>query len=176
MRNSRAIKLANLTCIAACLLAAWACASPAAAQSTAASLTRIEAETLLLKAREKQLEVQSSIIAKQNEIAAKQAMGLAISQPPVVGQPVVRAIEGMGKALYATLELSDGSMLDVQTGSVLPNGMRILAVQPNAVLAQAPGKKRVRLAGFSQHTTEFNPNYPSAGLALPMPAGRGVVR
>jgi len=166
MRNDRPTKLAL-----ACLLAL--CAAPVLAQTTAASLTRIEAETLLLKARE---EVQSSIIAKQNEIAAKQAMGVAISQPPVVGQPVVRAIEGLGKTLYATLEMADGSMLDVQTGSVLPNGMRILAVESNAVLAQAPGRKRVRLAGFTQNSTEFNPNYPSPGLALPMPAARGVVR
>lgn len=173
MRNDRPNNLARA---AALLLAGLACSAPAAAQSTAASLTRIEAETLLLRAREKQLEVQSSIIAKQNEIAAKQAMGVAISQPPVVGQPVVRAIEGLGKTLYATLELSDGSMLDVQTGSVLPNGMRILAVESNAVLAQAPGKRRVRLAGFTQNSTEFNPNYPSPGLALPMPTARGAVR
>jgi type IV pilus biogenesis protein PilP len=173
MRNDRPMNLARG---AACLMLACACTGPAAAQTTAASLTRIEAETLLLKARERQLEVQSSIIAKQNEIAAKQALGVAISQPPVVGQPVVRAIEGLGKELYATLELSDGSMLDVQKGSVLPNGMRVLAVEPNAVLAQAPGKKRVRLAGFTQNSTEFNPNYPSPGLGLPMPAARGVVR
>lgn len=169
MRNESPIKMAL-----AGLLAMTAGA--ALAQTTAASLTRIEAETLLLKAREKQLEVQSSIIARQNEIAAKQAMGVAISQPPVVGQPVVRAIEGLGKTLYATLEMSDGSQIDVQAGTVLPNGMRIVAVEPNAVLAQAPGKKRVRLAGFTQNSTEFNPNYPSPGLALPMPASRGVVR
>jgi len=162
--------------LAVALLLASIGSGAALAQTTAASLTRIEAETLLLKAREKQLEVQASIIAKQNDIAAKQAMGVAISQPPVVGQPVVRAIEGLGKALYATLEMSDGSMLDVQAGTVLPNGMRILAVEPNAVLAQAPGRKRVRLAGFTQNSTEFNPNYPSPGLALPMPASRGVVR
>ena len=167
MRNDLKLVIAGL------LVAA---SSAALAQTTAASLTRIEAETLLLKAREKQLEVQASIIAKQNDIAAKQAMGVAISQPPVVGQPVVRAIEGLGKALYATLEMADGSQVDVQAGTVLPNGMRILAVEPNAVLAQAPGRKRVRLAGFTQNSTEFNPNYPSPGLALPMPAGRGVVR
>ena len=173
MPNDRPIRLLPAVL---CVLMAGAVAGPAAAQSTAASLTRIEAETLLLRAREKQLEVQASIIAKQNDIAAKQAMGVAISQPPVVGQPVVRAIEGLGKTLYATLELSDGSMLDVQNGSVLPNGMRVVAVEPNAVLAQAPGKKRVRLAGFSPATVEFNPNYPSPRLALPMPAARGATR
>ncbi len=173
MRNDRPMNVARA---AACLLVAASCGGHAAAQSTAASLTRIEAETLLLKAREKQLEVQSSIIAKQNEIAAKQALGVAISQPPVVGQPVVRAIEGLGKTLYATLELSDGSMLDVQTGTVLPNGMRILAVEPNAVLAQSPGKKRVRLAGSSQTGNEFNPNFPSPAPTLALPSARGVLR
>ncbi|QGZ42149.1 type IV pilus biogenesis protein PilP [Pseudoduganella flava] len=164
-----------------CAAALAICAAlPAAAQnmaqSAAASLTRIEAETLLLKARERQLEVQSSIIAKQNEIAAKQALGVAITQPPPVGQPVVRAIEGLGGRLYATLEMADGSMLDVQAGSELPTGMRIVAVEPNAVVAQMPGKKRVRLAGHTQAAMEFNPNYPSPGLALPMPSARGAVR
>lgn len=171
MRNELNVTAALM--VLACQLAA----APAWAQNTAASLTRIEAETLLLKAREKQLEVQSSIIAKQNEIAAKQAVGVAISQPPPpVGQPVVRAIEGLGGRLYATLELADGSLLDVQQGSELPSGMRIVSIEPNAVVAQSPGRKRVRLTGFTQATMEFNPNYPGPGLALPMPSTRGVVR
>lgn len=160
--------------VAALLLALWA--APAAAQNTAASLTRIEAETLLLRAREKQLEVQSSIIARQNEIAARQAMGVTISQAPVVGPPVVRAIEGLGKRLYATLEFADGSLIDVQVGSVLPSGLRVVAIEPNAVLAQAPGKQRVRLAGATQMASEFNPHYPNPGLVVPMAAGRGMAR
>lgn len=160
----------------AAVLLALACAAPAAAQSTAASLTRIESETLMLRAREKQLEVQSSIITRQNEIAAKQAMGMAINQPPVVGPPVVRAIEGVGNRLFATLEFSDGSLIDVQVGSVLPSGMRVVSIEPNSVVAQAPGKRRVRLAGATQLSTEFNPNYPNPGLVLPMTAGRGMVR
>lgn len=153
-------------------------ALPAGAETTAASLTRIEAETLVLKAREKQLEVQSSIIAKQNEIAAKQSMGAQITQTAVVGNPVVQAIEGLGGALYATLQMADGSTVDVQTGSVLPDGMRIVSIKPNEVVALTAAKKRLRLSGVSQNSTEFNPNFPSAGLSMaPAPVlRRGTAR
>lgn len=159
-------------------LALAVAAAPAGAETTAASLTRIEAETLVLKAREKQLEVQSSIIAKQNEIAAKQSMGAQITQTAVVGNPVVLAIEGVGGALYATLQMADGSAVDVQGGSVLADGMRIVSIKPNEVVAVSAAGKRLRLSGVSQNTAEFNPNYPSAGLSMsPAPqARRGTAR
>jgi len=147
-------------------------AASQAADSTAASLTRIEAETLLLRAREKQLEVQSSIITKQNEIAAKQTMGAMLSQPVVVGDPVVRAVEGLGGTLYATLELANGSVAEVQVGSVLPGGMRIVSIQNNEVMASAPGRKRVRLSGYTQQVNAFDAGAPAP--SLPAAAQRGA--
>jgi type IV pilus biogenesis protein PilP len=137
------------------------------AESTAASLTRIEAETLLLRAREKQLEVQSSIITKQNEIAAKQTMGAMLSQPVVVGDPVVRAVEGLGDTLFATLEMADGSVAEVQAGSTLAGGMRIVSIRNNEVLATAPGRKRVRLSGSTPQANLFNPATPAVGATAP---------
>lgn len=134
----------DLKPLLAVLLAAL-CAT-AAAESTSDALTRIEAETLLLKAREKQLDVQSSILTKQNEIALKQRGGDAIAQVSRDGEPVVRGIEGLGGAMYATLQLSDGSMMDVKAGDVLPNGMRVSAVRANEVTVRARGGKEVRLS------------------------------
>jgi len=151
----------------AAVLALACCLLPPAlvhAESTAASLTRIEAETMLLRAREKQLEVQSAIITKQNEIAAKQTMGAMLSQPVVVGDPVVRAVEGLGDTMFATLEMSNGSIVEVQPGSVLPGGMRIVSIQNNEVMASAPGRKRIRLAGYTQQVNAFDPATPA-----PMP-------
>ncbi len=146
------------------------------AESTSDSLTRIEAETLVLKAREKQLEVQANIVGKQNEIAAKQSMTSAITQTAVVGDPVIRAIEGIGGRMYATLQLSDGSVVDVQQGDTLANGMKIVLIGPREVVAQSKDSARVRLATYAQLNTGFNPSFPSAGLSGPAPQLRGVAR
>ncbi|MBB3122331.1 type IV pilus biogenesis protein PilP [Pseudoduganella violacea] len=151
-------------------------AGAARAETTAASLTRIEAETLLLRAREKQLDVQSSIISKQNEIAAKQTVGAMITQTAVVGDPVVRAVEGVGENMFATLEMADGSMVEVQNGSTLPGGMRILSIKSNEVMVLTAARKRIRLSGYTQKVNAFNPATPSPGLSMQAPAARGGAR
>ncbi|MDB5773860.1 MAG: pilus assembly protein PilP [Burkholderia sp.] len=142
------------------------------ADSTSDSLTRIEAETLLLKAQEKQLEVRSSIIGKQNEIAVKQSMGNLLTQYNVVGDPVVRAIEGVGKSLYATLQLNDGTLVDVQTGDKLSNGMRVVSIRSGEVIVQTKTHQRVRLPGSVPAAGVVSPGY--TGPALPMPTSMQV--
>ncbi|MGZ3237538.1 MAG: type IV pilus biogenesis protein PilP, partial [Burkholderiaceae bacterium] len=86
------------------------------AESASDNLTRIEAETLVLKAREKQLDVQAKIIARQSEIASKQAESDRLTQTAVYGNPVILSIEGLGKAMFATLQMENGNAIDVQTG------------------------------------------------------------
>lgn len=166
MRNKFALLLAAMTALYA---------TGAGAESTSDLLSRIEAETLVLKAREKQLEIQSNIVGKQNEIAVKQSMTTAITQPVVVGDPVVRAIEGMGGKMYATLQLSDGSVVDVQQGDVLPNGMKIVAISAREVVALSKNR-RIRLGSYAQQNNGFNPGFPGAGLSLPVPQLRGAAR
>lgn len=167
-------KLKILVAISAVSVALFA--TMARAESTSDSLTRIEAETLVLKARERQLEVQANIVNKQNEISAKQTMASAIMATPVVGDPVIRAIEGIGKAMYATLQMSDGGLVDVQAGDVLYNGMKIVSIRGSEVVALSKTMQRVRLASYAQPSPGFNPNYPGAGLMLSLPQGRGVAR
>lgn len=158
------------------LLILAACVLPQAhAESTSDSLTRIEAETMVLKAREKQLEVQASIVGKQNEIAAKQSMTAALAQTEVVGDPVIRAIEGIGGRMYATLQMSDGSIIDVQQGDTLPGGMKIVSIGSREVVAQSKHGK-IRLASYAQANNGFNPSFPGPGLALPGASGRGAMR
>src|SRR4051794_31852107 len=117
----------------------------ALAESTSEALTRIEAETLLLKAREKQLEVQANIVNKENEIASKQGTNNLIANSAVPGDPMVRSVEGLGKAMFATLQLHDGGMIDVQRGDRLPNGMQVISIAPSEVIVQTAAKKRLRL-------------------------------
>ncbi|MGZ3240128.1 MAG: type IV pilus biogenesis protein PilP [Burkholderiaceae bacterium] len=137
------------------------------AESASDNLTRIEAETLVLKAREKQLDVQAKIIARQSEIASKQAESDRLTQTAVYGNPVILSIEGLGKAMFATLQMENGNAIDVQTGDVLSNGMKIVSIRSNEVIIENTKKKRIRLAAASQTPVAFDSTFPSSGLRLP---------
>lgn len=139
------------------------------ADSTADNLTRIEAETLVLKAREKQLAVKALIAVKQAEIASKQAEAARVARPAMAGDPTIRSVEGIGPTLYATLQLENGSTLDVKSGDVLPNGMRIVTIQANEVTVETGKKRLIRLASRNVSVASAPPAaWPSrAAIALP---------
>jgi type IV pilus biogenesis protein PilP len=142
------------------------------ADSTAESLTKIEAETLVLKAREKQLDVQSQIVTKQNEIASKQAAAgflERVASMSTMGDPIVRSIEGIGKRIYSTLQLNNGATIDTTVGDVLPNGMKVVAIHANEVIVETQKRKRVRLGTGSFSSTSYSPAYPTGSAALPPP-------
>lgn len=158
------------------------CASMSFADPVSDSLTKIESETLILKAREKQLEAQSNVLAKQAEIAAKQNMSDLLANTAAAGRPVVRSIEGIGRTLYATVQLGDGNTVDVQAGDTLSNGMKIVSIRPNEVIAETTKKQRIRLAAASAVPAAQNPaGYPPPGHAVPfmlpmLPAGTPPAR
>jgi type IV pilus biogenesis protein PilP len=150
------------------LLAGLTLSGTAFAESTADSLTRIEAETLLLKAREKQLDVQAKILAKQQEIAARQTENDPQVRTAAAGAPVIQSVEGIGRSLYATLQLANGSFVDVQVGDVLPNGMKVVSIRPNEVIAATGNKQRVRLSTASAAPEFLTPLNSNPVAALPM--------
>lgn len=128
------------------------------ADPTAEKLSRIEGETLLLKARERQLDVQGSILMKQNQIATIQAATSALTHAPGAGDPQVRSVEGVGRAVFATLQLGDGGVIEVQPGDMLPKGMQVVSIAPGNVIVRK-GRQRVRLAQAAPQ--------PQYGAALP---------
>ncbi|MFZ6774455.1 type IV pilus biogenesis protein PilP [Undibacterium sp. SXout7W] len=130
-------------------------------------MTRIETETLILKAREKQLDVQAKILARQSEITSKQTESDRITQSPALGNPVIVSIEGIGKVMFATLQMDGGNLLDVQVGDELPNGMKVASIRANEVIIENHKKKRIRLATATQAPVTFDSSYPSVGLRLP---------
>jgi type IV pilus biogenesis protein PilP len=148
----------------------------ASAESVAESLTRIEAENLVLKARERQLEIQSNIVTRQNEIAVKQNMTSAINQPVVVGDPVIRAIEGVGSKIYATLQLNDGSVVDVQQGDTLSNGMKVVSITPREVVVMSKNNQRIRLATYVQQNMGINGGLSGGALGMPATQSRSAAR
>lgn len=149
------------------------------ADSTSDSLTRIEAETLVLKAREKQLVVQAQIVTKQAEIAAKRAENYRLARIATAGDPVIRAIEGMGGILYATLQMDNGSIVEAKVGDVLPNGMKVTAINPNEVIAETRKKKRIRLSTGVTAAPSYSPSGSITSMALPplpSPSSYGIAR
>lgn len=143
--------------------------SLAFAESTSDALTRIEAETMVMKAREKQLEVQANILGKQNEIALKQGVAGTLPQLPASPQPILRGVEGLGTALYATLE-TGGGVFEVQRGDVLPNGMQVVAITMNGVTLRNASGKNVHLAVNVQNRSNGYENaVVGAGTMPPLP-------
>lgn len=151
----------------AVLLSGLALSASVFAESASDNLTRIEMETLVLKAREKQLDVQAKILARQSEIASKQAESDRITQSPMIGNPVILSIEGLGKSMFATLQMDNGNTVDVRAGDMLSNGMKVVSIRANEVIIETAKKKRVRLAAASHTPATFDASYPSAGLRLP---------
>lgn len=147
------------------LLAASVLHGAAWSDTPAEQLTKIEAETALLKARERKVEVQAKIAGKQAEIATRQAevRRVAASQS---AQPVLRAIEGVGDTLYATLELSGDGLVDAHAGDTVA-GYRVLAVKPDHVLLEGAKKRRLKLAVLAAAPAHAAMPEPAAMPRLP---------
>lgn len=129
-------------------------AGAAFADSTADSLTKIEEETLLLKARENQLDIKAQIAAKEAEIAARRSEA-GVTLPDGEDEPTVQSIEGIGRQLFATLQLHNGRLLDVTSGDVLPNGTEVLSIHTNEVIVRTRRGRHVHLATGAPRTTVY---------------------
>lgn len=149
---------------------------PLWAETASGDLSKIEAETMVLKARERQLDVQAKIIARQSEIASRQAESDRIVQSASPGNPVIMAIEGIGTNVFATLRMENGTTVDVRAGETLSDGMKVVSIKTNEVIIESAKKKRTRLATATHSTTAFDASYPSSGLHLPPLAPPSAVK
>ncbi|KVO31371.1 pilus assembly protein PilP [Burkholderia ubonensis] len=128
--------------------------SPDDGAETAARLTQLQSETVLLQAQLKKLETQQQVIERAAQLA--RALG---GGAPAGGQFTVTAIEGVGKRAFATLRMNGGAEFEVQRGDALPDGGRVVAIEPRAVVVSSRGRT-VRLSTAS----------PSYAGNLPLPA------
>ncbi|RSZ61089.1 type IV pilus biogenesis protein PilP [Massilia atriviolacea] len=170
MRNS--LRLLFLLAVAAVPAAAAAPVSAAAPGGASASdaLTRIESETLVLKARERQLAVKAAIAQRQNEIAGRQDEGARLGSAAPGSSPVVQSLEGIGQHQYATLRFESGAVAEVRAGDVLAGGLRVLSVESNGVIVETARKKRMRLHMAGNAQAPFNPAPAPLPPALARPA------
>lgn len=157
MRNSH-----HLTVLAACAMAF----TPAQAETTAQKLTRIEAETAVLKATARKAEVQAQISMKRAEIAQRDAETRRTA-PQAAEAPQLRGIEGVGGRLYATLELPHRGTMDVAAGDRLPDGSRVVSIRPNEVVMETAARRRISLTG---NTMALAPAAAPSYVPAPMQA------
>lgn len=151
MRNEplvRGAARARMTILCALLGAssAAAAAEAPAVRATADSLARIENDTLLLKAEERQMAVRLQLAAQRSDLAQRHAQARQLERPARAGDPTVVAVEGIGGRMHATLMMDNGSQLEAATGDVLPNGMTLLSVRAGEVVVGRGRKERIRLA------------------------------
>lgn len=115
-------------------------------RATADSLTRIENETLLLKAEERQMAVRLQLATQRNDLVQRHLQTKQLERPARVGDPTVVAVEGIGQRMHAILLMENGSQLDAAIGETLPNGMTVLSVRAGEVVVGQGRKERIRLA------------------------------
>lgn len=163
MRNSRvrSMCLLGLALLAGVARAAGP-ALPDDGAATAARLTQLQSETVLLQAQLKKLETQQQVIERAAQLA--RALG---GGAPAGGQFTVTAIEGVGKRAFATLRMNGGAEFEVQRGDALPDGGRVVAIEPRAVVVSSRGRT-VRLSTASP-SYAGNPPLP-ADAAAPLPS------
>lgn len=175
MQNSLRLFFLLAAAAPGALAAAPTAPVPAPATASAAdALTRIESETLVLKARERQLAVQAAIMQRQSEIAGRQEEGVRRLSVPVSVNPVVQSLEGIGKQHYATLLFESGAVADVRAGDVLPDGLRVVRIDGDGVTVETANKKRTRLHLAGSAAAPFAaapslPPLPPPVLARPAP-------
>jgi type IV pilus biogenesis protein PilP len=113
--------------------AAEPAASPAAL-AAANQLMTLQEDTVILKAQLKKLEAQADVAARQDALGR---MGHVVN-PDTLG---VVATESLGNTMMATVNVSDGSELDVRAGDQLPNGIRIVSIHPGVVVVDSNGRR-----------------------------------
>lgn len=143
-------------------------ASPAAL-AAANQLMSLQEDTVILKAQLKKLEAQADVAARQDALGR---MGHAVN----ADQLGVVATQGLGNTMMATIDVNDGSELDVRAGDRLPNGIRIVSIRPGVVVVDSNGR-RSTLTVSSPRQREprmVAVNGTSSGVppipTLPMPA------
>lgn len=143
-------------------------ASPAAL-AAANQLMSLQEDTVILKAQLKKLEAQADVAARQDALGR---MGHAVN----ADQLGIVATQSLGKTMMATIDVNDGSELDVHAGDQLPNGIRIVSIRPGVVVVDSNGR-RSTLTVSSPRQRESRMvavNGTSSGVppipTLPMPA------
>lgn len=129
----------------------------AQAEGTVGDLSRINSETIILRAK-------VSRAMAQSELDAKSRAGQITDA--VVDMPVVKSVYGVGRKLFANFLYSNGVAMDAKLGDTILGGYKVVTLTVDKV-ELAKGKKRF-VVGYSatapMPVPQANPQN-SAGLS-----------
>ncbi|WP_164153628.1 type IV pilus biogenesis protein PilP [Stenotrophomonas maltophilia] len=97
-------------------------------------LSRIQAETILLKAKAEKAKAQSELSGDTGKASAA-----AFNEPTVA--PVVSRVYGAGERLKARFLYEGGSFTDEVVGALIPGDYRVLSITMERVIVERRGKR-----------------------------------
>lgn len=109
----------------------------AQAEGTVGDLSRIQSETIILKAK-------VSRATAQSELDAKSRVGQVNDD---VDAPVVKSVYGVGRKLFASFLYSNGVAMDAKQGDTILGGYKVVTLTVDKV-ELGKGKRRF-VVGFS---------------------------
>lgn len=109
------------------------------AQAAAAELMQLQEDTVVLKAQLRKLDAQA-------QVAEREASLDRLGDPDGNARLAVLATQSFEGVASATLQTGDGSEYDVHAGDLLPDGTRVEAVRPGAVVVETRTHRRMTLA------------------------------
>ncbi len=136
----------DVKAIAVALLLMFAVVPTYAADNTVGTLSEIQADTLVLRARAEQAEAKKKLGDDTGGVASATSTAYGATNPGGIA-PVVRGVHGANKNLYATFLYSNGSTVEARQGDQIPGGFRVVALSAERVEIQR-GNERIQV-GFS---------------------------
>lgn len=107
--------------------------SSAFAESTVGDLSKIQSETLIIKAKVSRATAQAELEAKTRGSVAAPAIEVDV--------PVVKNVYGIGKKLMATFLFSSGATIDAREGEVIMGGYKVASLSVDKVELEKGGRR-----------------------------------
>ncbi|OHE80662.1 MAG: hypothetical protein A2X76_01325 [Lysobacterales bacterium GWF1_69_6] len=136
----------DVKAFAVALLLTLAALPTFAADNTVGTLSEIQADTLVLRARAEQADAKKKLGEDAAGVAPATSSAYGATNPGGIA-PVVRGVHGANKNLYATFLYSNGSTVEARQGDQIPGGFRVIALSAERVEIQR-GSERIQV-GFS---------------------------
>lgn len=137
-------------------------------RNTAAELTRLQEETVLLKAQLRMLDARAEVAARTQALSQLDDAGnVSVARGTALR---VVSIEGFNQRYWATLQTADGERFDVKPGDTLPGGVHVGSIGPDRVVVRVAGRTRQLMPSADDDPAEAPAAAPMPTAALSPPA------
>ena len=140
----------------------------AMAEATVGDLSQIQGDTIIIRAK-------ANRAAAQQDLDAKARGGLPSYAGGDTDAPVVKAVYGAGKQLYATFLYGSGVVMDAKAGDTILGGFKVVSVAVEKVELSKDGNK-VQVGYSASAPTRSSPAQGTQGAQPTMFAPPPVAR